>query len=174
MPELDPQLLLEHATLLGLITREQASEASSDAEDGSLEAIVRSLLRKGLMTSWQIDRLQKGDPSGFFFGGCKVLFHLAEGTFARVYRGAAALGQPAGRRQGAPPAGSSPTRRRRSASTRRPRPGMRLRHPNIVQILDYGEQDKQLLHDHGVRRGVEPPRLPQDPRAASTQRRRSR
>ena len=45
------------------------------------------LLRKGALTSWQIDRLKKGDPTGFFFGESKVLFHLAEGTFARVYRG---------------------------------------------------------------------------------------
>ena len=45
------------------------------------------LLRKGALTSWQIDRLKKGDPSGFFYGDSKVLFHLAEGTFARVYRG---------------------------------------------------------------------------------------
>ncbi len=49
--------------------------------------ILRMLLRKGALTSWQIDRLKKGDPSGFFFGESKVLFHLAEGTFARVYRG---------------------------------------------------------------------------------------
>ena len=45
--------------------------------------------------------------------------------------------------------------------------GMKLVHPNIVQILDYGEQDKQALHDHGVRRGLQPPRLPQDPRPAA-------
>ena len=45
------------------------------------------LLRKGLLTSWQLERVRKGENTGFFYGGCKVLFHLAEGTFARVYRG---------------------------------------------------------------------------------------
>src|SRR5207248_1973311 len=64
-----------------------ARQAVAESEDGSLDAICRSFLRKGLLTSWQVDRLKKGDPSGFFYGGCKVLFHLAEGTFARVYRG---------------------------------------------------------------------------------------
>src|SRR5262245_21540783 len=87
MPEMDADLLLEQASLLGLITSNQAFEAKAEAEDGSLEAVSRTLLRKGWMTSWQIDRLQKGDATGFFYGSNKVIFHIAEGTFARVYRG---------------------------------------------------------------------------------------
>src|SRR3954468_5460601 len=87
MPELDAQSLADHAVMIGLVTRPQAREALTTAEDGSYEAVVRSFLRKELLTSWQVERLHKGDPSGFFYGGCKVLFHLAEGTFARVYRG---------------------------------------------------------------------------------------
>ena len=87
MPEMDADLLLEQASLLGLITSNQAFEAKAEAEDGSLDAVSRTLLRKGWMTSWQIDRLQKGDATGFFYGSNKVIFHLAEGTFARVYRG---------------------------------------------------------------------------------------
>src|SRR4051812_44629099 len=87
MPELDAQSLVHQAVLLGLISDEQAFEAKHEAEDGSPESICRSMLRKGMITSWQLERLKKGDPNGFFFGDCKVLFHLAEGTFARVYRG---------------------------------------------------------------------------------------
>src|SRR3954454_22352896 len=87
MPELDAEMLAEQAVMLGLVSQEQSFLAKTDADDGSPEALVRALLRKGWLTSWQIERLNKGDPSGFFYGGCKVLFHLAEGTFARVYRG---------------------------------------------------------------------------------------
>ena len=87
MAEIDAETLAERAVLTGLVSRAEMQEAKADAEDGTLEALTRSLLRKGLITSWQRDRLLKGDTTGFFFGPCKVLFHLAEGTFARVYRG---------------------------------------------------------------------------------------
>jgi hypothetical protein len=85
--EIDADLMVDQVMMLGLVSREQLHEATADAEDGSPDAVLRMLLRKGSLTSWQIDRLKKGDPSGFFFGDSKVLFHLAEGTFARVYRG---------------------------------------------------------------------------------------
>src|SRR4051812_36644346 len=87
MADLDAQSLVQQATTLGLIEQHQAIEAMNDAEDGSVEAISRAMLRKGMLTSWQLERLKKGDLGVFFFGDCKVLFHLAEGTFARVYRG---------------------------------------------------------------------------------------
>src|SRR4051794_2778731 len=87
MPELDAESLVDQITMLGLVSREQLREAMADAEDGSPDAVLRMLLRKGWLTSWQVERLKKGDPAGFFYGESKVLFHLAEGTFARVYRG---------------------------------------------------------------------------------------
>jgi hypothetical protein len=87
MSEFDAESLAQNATLLGLVTKAQAQEAKADADDGSAEALIRSFLRKELLTRWQVEKLQKNDPSGFFYGGCAVLFHIAEGTFARVYRG---------------------------------------------------------------------------------------
>ncbi|MFO0950029.1 MAG: protein kinase [Isosphaeraceae bacterium] len=142
MPDIDALSLSDQAVMLGLITRAQAREAVNDAEDGTLDAVVRSFLRKGLLTSWQIERLKKGDPSGFFYGGCKVLFHLAEGTFARVYRGVKADSNA--------PVAIKVLRNRfvaDAASTelfkKEAEAGMRLNHPNIVKILDYGEQDKR-------------------------------
>lgn len=140
MSELDAQSLADHAVMLGLVTRQQAREAVNDAEDGSTEAIIRSFLRKEMLTSWQIDRLRKGDPSGFFFGGCKVLFHLAEGTFARVYRGvkpetgSAVAIKVLRQRFAADPMSVELFKKEADAGTK-------LRHENIVRILDYGEQD---------------------------------
>lgn len=143
MPDLDSQSLADHAVMLGLVTRPEARQAMADAEDGSLDAVSRSFLRKGLLTSWQLDKLQKGgDPSGFFYGGCKVLFHLAEGTFARVYRGVKIdSGKPVAikvlrNRYVVDPAAVERFNKEAEA-------GMKLRHPNIVRILDYGEQDKR-------------------------------
>jgi tRNA A-37 threonylcarbamoyl transferase component Bud32/CheY-like chemotaxis protein len=141
MAEFDAHSFAEQAVLIGLMTREQAREAMQDADDGSLEALTRSMLRKGLLTSWQLDRLLKGDPTGFFYGGCKVLFHIAEGTFARVYRGR--------REPGGQSVAIKVLRKRFTTDpqavqrfTQEAKAGMKLVHPNIVRIYDYGEQDK--------------------------------
>ena len=142
MSDIDAQSLAEQAVMLGLVTRQQAHEAVTNAEDGSMDAIVGSFLRKGLLTSWQIERLKKGDPTGFFYGGCKVLFHLAEGTFARVYRGvkpetgSAVAVKVLRQRFDSDPAAIDLFNKEAEA-------GMKLRHPNIVRILDYGEQDRR-------------------------------
>jgi hypothetical protein len=142
MPEVDIDLLVDQLTLIGLITREQYREGRADAEDGSGEALIRALMRKGWLTSWQLERLKKGDPSSFFFGTYRALFHLAEGTFARVYRGA-------NNESGAPAA--IKVLRNRFASIpeavvrfhKEAEAGMRLRHPNIVQVLDQGQQENR-------------------------------
>src|SRR5512135_406894 len=142
MAELDAQSLVRRAVLLGLIGQEQALEARADADDGSVGALTRTMLRKGMLTSWQLERLNRGDPSGFFYGDCKVLFHLAEGTFARVYRGVRVTsGEPVAvkvlrRRFFTDPAAVDRFKKEAEA-------GMALRHPNIVQILDYGERGRR-------------------------------
>src|SRR6185312_11964231 len=95
-----------------------------------------------LLTSWQVDRLRKGDPSGFFYGEAKVLFHLAEGTFARVYRAEhVSSGQPLAikvLRQRFAQIGEAVQRFHQEAEA-----GMRLRHPNIVQIIDVGQHENR-------------------------------
>ncbi len=144
MIEIDAQTLLEQAVLIGLITRNQAAEARMDAADGSVEAVSRTLLRKDLITAWQFEKLKKGDPGGFFFGGCKVLFHIAEGTFARVYRGRKIHGNQSVaikvlRQRFVADAGAIARFNQEAES------GLRLVHPNIVQIYEYGEQDKRYF-----------------------------
>jgi eukaryotic-like serine/threonine-protein kinase len=142
MAEIDAEMMVDQVTMLGLVTREQLQEARLAATDASPDAVLRMLLRKGSITSWQVDRLKKGDPSGFFFGDAKVLFHLAEGTFARVYRGEhsttkAALAVKVLRQRFA----QSPDavdRFHKEAEA-----GMRLHHPNIVQVIDQGRQENR-------------------------------
>jgi tRNA A-37 threonylcarbamoyl transferase component Bud32/CheY-like chemotaxis protein len=142
MPDLDAESLVDQVTMLGLVSRENLREAMADAEDGSPDAVLRMLLRKGWLTSWQIDRLRKGDPSGFFYGDAKVLFHLAEGTFARVYRGM---------HTGSGQALAIKVLRQRFAQIpdavdrfhKEAEAGIRLRHENIVRIIDVGQQDNR-------------------------------
>ena len=144
MTEIDAQTFLEQATLIGLITRDQASEARADATDGSVEAIARVLLRKDILTAWQVEKLKKGDLTGFHFGDCKVLFHIAEGTFARVYRGRKIQGNQSVaikvlRNRFVSDAGAIARFNQEAES------GLRLVHPNIVQIYEYGENDKRYF-----------------------------
>jgi tRNA A-37 threonylcarbamoyl transferase component Bud32 len=142
MIELDAESMVDQVVMLGLVSREQLREAKADAEDGSPDAILRTLLRKGRLTSWQLDRLKKGDPSGFFYGEAKVLFHLAEGTFARVYRAEhATSGQPLAvkvLRQRFVQMPDAVHRFHKEAEA-----GMRLSHVNIVRIIDVGQQDNR-------------------------------
>jgi eukaryotic-like serine/threonine-protein kinase len=144
MTEIDAQTFLEQAALIGLITRNQAQEARADALDGSVDAVARVLLRRDILTAWQVERLKKGDLSGFEYGGCKVLFHIAEGTFARVYRGR--------RMDGNQSVAIKVLRQRFVADSgaiarfnQEAESGLRLVHPNIVRIYEYGERDKKYF-----------------------------
>ena len=140
MSDIDAESLARQAVLIGLVTKQQAAEAKSEAEDGSLDALIKSFLRKEFLTRWQVEKLQKDEPSGFSYGGCVVLFHIAEGTFARVYRGKKM------------PGGQSvaiKVLRNRFVSDpvsikqfhEEAEAGMRLVHPNIVRTYEFGDED---------------------------------
>ncbi len=141
MADFDAETLADQAVMIGLLTREQVRRAQNEAEDGSLDSLLRALMRKGHLTSWQRDKLLKGDLNGFMFGDCRVMFHLAEGTFARVYRGQRVNGEQS--------VAIKVLRRRfttdQAAVNRflqEAESGLKLIHPNIVRILDFGEADK--------------------------------
>ncbi len=143
MTEIDTQTFLEQATLIGLLTRDQAMEAQADAADGSVDAVARILLRRDILTAWQVEKLKKGELSGFHFGGFKVLFHIAEGTFARVYRGRKISGNQSVAikvlRNRFVSDAAAVSRFNQEAES-----GLRLVHPNIVRIYEYGEHDKKF------------------------------
>ena len=142
MAEVDAEMMVDQVMMLGLISREQLQEATAGAGKGAHDAVLRMLLRKGAITSWQVDRLKKGDPSGFFFGDAKVLFHLAEGTFARVYRGE--------HKTTKTPLAVKVLRQRFAQMPdavdrfhKEAEAGMKLHHPNIVQVMDQGRQENR-------------------------------
>ena len=142
MPEVDAHSLVDQLIRIGLVSHEQYRQAKAETEDSSGEALIRILMRKGWLTSWQLERLKKNDPSSFFYGGYRALFHLAEGTFARVYRGQHDLA-------GSPVAIKVLRHRFASMSEsverfhKEAEAGMRLWHPNIVRLLDQGQQDNR-------------------------------
>src|SRR6185503_12759013 len=52
-----------------------------------LGAFQQEVLRRGLLTQYQLDRLMRAESrTGFFYGDYKVLYCVGAGTFARVFR----------------------------------------------------------------------------------------
>lgn len=51
-----------------------------------LHTLQQELLRRNLLTQYQLERLMKGLKTGFFYGDYKVLYCVGAGTFARVFR----------------------------------------------------------------------------------------
>ena len=50
------------------------------------EQFQQLLVRRGLLTNYQLERLVQGFKSGFFYGDYKVQYSVGAGTFARVFR----------------------------------------------------------------------------------------
>ena len=48
--------------------------------------LQRALVRRGLLTNYQVEKLARGEKTGFFYGDYKVLYLVGTGSFARVYR----------------------------------------------------------------------------------------
>ena len=75
---------------LGLLSETQLQEVwgALGSRSAPLEDLVQLLVRRELLTNYQVDKLLKGDKSGFFFGNYKMLYLVGTGTFARVFRAA--------------------------------------------------------------------------------------
>jgi serine/threonine protein kinase len=71
---------------LGLITRDEASTALDHLGDGSAKDLISLLERRQMLTPFQIQKLDAGETTGYFAGRYKLLYVIAAGTFARVYR----------------------------------------------------------------------------------------
>jgi eukaryotic-like serine/threonine-protein kinase len=109
--------------------------AELGTREARLEDLTSLLLRKELLTNFQLDRLFKGEKAGYFYGDYKVLYLVGNGTFARVYR---AVNVKNGRIV-AIKALRKRFRDDRSMTEqfiREGKIGMLLRHPNIVPIYE--------------------------------------
>jgi serine/threonine-protein kinase len=118
-----------------------------------LAAFQQVLLRRGLLTPYQLERLIKNESrTGFFYGDYKVLYCVGAGTFARVFR---AVHKETGRMHAVKvlrsslsnPKLSNPKTNRSNKPVielfrREGEIGMKLKHPNIVEIHE--------VYSHGV------------------------
>ena len=79
----------QFAMRLGLVTEEQVRECLYELDDKKApgEDMLRLLERKRYLTSFQGNKLRKGDSDGYFLGGYRLLYKIASGSFGRVYRG---------------------------------------------------------------------------------------
>lgn len=136
MAETDAPALAQQAILLGLINDSQAAECLEDPEytPGNPASLLRVLERKGYLTPWQTQKLQKGERDGYFLGGYRLLYRISSGSFGRVFR----ADDPRTGRVVA----IKVLRQRWSENAhsvelfeREGKVGLTLKHPNIVEIL---------------------------------------
>ena len=83
--------LAQRALDVNVIDERQLQEVWSElgSRNVALADFQQVLLRRNLLTNYQLDRLLRDLRSGFFYGEYKVLYNVGAGTFARVYRSAA-------------------------------------------------------------------------------------
>jgi eukaryotic-like serine/threonine-protein kinase len=124
---------------LELVPAAHMQEALREGAGGSAEALGQVLVRRELLTGYQLERLLKGERRGYFYGHAKVLYQIGAGSFARVYRaihrdtdGILAVKVLRSRYS------SDPDKCR--AFRHEGEMGHLLRHPNIVAIDDVGEE----------------------------------
>lgn len=78
----------QRALDVGIIDDAQLQSVWSDlgTRNVSVGEFQKALLRRDLVTNYQLDRLLRGLKTGFFYGDYKVLYNVGSGTFARVFR----------------------------------------------------------------------------------------
>ena len=108
-----------------------------------VEDLGNLLLRREVLTGYQLDRLLRGDKRGFFYGSAKILYQVGAGSFARVYRAVdvntgAMLAVKVLRSRYTQDAEKCRWFRREGEM------GRLLRHPNICAIEDVGQENNTI------------------------------
>jgi serine/threonine protein kinase len=133
----DALTIANSAARLGLVQPQEIQEAWDElGERGGAdpEPFLRVMERKGHLTPWQSHKLLKGDIDGYFFGGFRILYKIASGTFGRVYRaddprsGRIVAVKVLRKKWG-------DNKHIIDLFEREGRMGMSLKHPNVVEIL---------------------------------------
>ena len=135
MSDITPQQFAQRISDFGLAERREVDQAMSElgVGDHNLNDMIKVMQGRGLVTTLQTDKILKGDRNGYFYGPYKVLYLIGAGTFARVYRA---------EKEGQVFAVKVLRKRFRDEVKeleqflREGRMGLRLRHPNIVSIVD--------------------------------------
>jgi serine/threonine protein kinase len=72
---------------LQLITIDQLDLALADLNRPTAAELLKFLEARGLLTSFQITKLENGEKTGYLLGRFKLQYRISAGTFARVFRG---------------------------------------------------------------------------------------
>jgi serine/threonine-protein kinase len=129
--------IAQRAFELGVLDERQLQEvwASFGSHNVRLDDFLQLLVRREYLTNYQVERLLKGEKSGFFYGDYRVLYLVGAGTFARVFR--------AVHRTSGKVVALKVLRNRYSENPgqsglfiREGQVGCALRHPNIVPIYE--------------------------------------
>ncbi len=144
MTELSAEQIAQRAFDLSLLDERQLQAVWGEIGAGHVtpDQMKQFLLRREYLSSFQIDRLLRGEKSGYFYGDYKVVYHIGSGSFARVFR---AVHKETGRI-----AAVKVLRGRHSADEEMRDQFLReaefvraLKHPNIVQIYEIGSKGNQ-------------------------------
>ncbi|QDS98376.1 serine/threonine protein kinase [Adhaeretor mobilis] len=135
MGTLTAEKLAQRAIDVDVVTESDLRNVWSEfgTRNVELEPFKQSLLRSGLLTNYQLDRLCEGLRTGFYYGDYKVLYGVGAGTFARVFRathkvtGEQFAIKVLRKRYSSIPDEAEQFRREGEL-------GMQLKHPNIVAI----------------------------------------
>lgn len=90
MPGMTSEQLAQRAQDAGLLDDQQLQSVWNElgSRSATTDAFQQTLLRRELLTNYQLERLLAGYRSGYFYGDYKILYLVGKGTFARVYRAA--------------------------------------------------------------------------------------
>lgn len=131
------------AVQIGLISERELQKAWAEigTKNVPLEEFTNLLIRRELLTNYQVERLTEGRTSGFFFGDYKALYLVGRGTFARVYR---AVHRQTGEVVAIKVLRTKYSDKQESYSQfqREGELGKMLNHPNIIKIRDVYSKGK--------------------------------
>ncbi len=88
MPELSAEQLAQRILECRLLDNRQTNQVFSalGSRGVSVDDFKSFLLQHEYLTNWQLNRVEDGHKTGFYYGNWKVLYLVGAGTFARVYR----------------------------------------------------------------------------------------
>ena len=87
MSEITAEQLAQRVVDLDLLDDRQIKSIWSELDTVATASEFRAIaVRREFLTNYQVDRLLKGERTGFYYGDYKILYLVGAGTFARVYR----------------------------------------------------------------------------------------
>src|SRR5215213_5905009 len=125
----------------------QAAWNEAGSTGAPLDVFQQVLLRRGLLTQYQLEKLMRtASRTGFFYGDYKVLYCVGAGTFARVFR---AIHRTTGKMvavkvlrtslsnpKGTHPKSGKSLKLYIDLFRREGEFGLKLKHPNIVELFE--------------------------------------